>query len=45
MRGEGVLETVKVVVEHGHFAIELVVEGLCGSGVTVHRAGNGRRYV
>lgn len=43
--GERVLEAMQVVVEHGHFAIELVVEGLCGGGVAVHRIRNGWRYV
>ena len=45
MGGEGVLEAVEVVVEHGHFAIELVVEGLCRGGVAVHGVGNGWGYI
>lgn len=41
MLGEGVLEAVEVVVEDGHFAVEVVVEGLGGGGVGVHGGGDG----
>ncbi len=41
MGGQGVLEAVEVVVEDGHFAVELVVEGLGGGGITVHCVGDG----
>lgn len=33
---EGVLEAVQVVVDHGHFAVELEVEGLGRVGLDVH---------
>lgn len=38
--GEGVLEAVEIVVEDGHFAVEVVVEGLGGRGVGVHGGGD-----
>ena len=45
VRGEGVLEAVEVVVEDGHFAVELVVEGLGGGGIAVHCVCNRWRHV
>ncbi len=37
---ECVLEAVQVVVHHGHFAVELEVEGLCAVGEGVHCFGD-----
>ena len=45
MGGEGILEAVEIVVEDGHFAVELVVEGLGGGLVGVHCLRNGRGYI
>ena len=41
MGGKRVLEAVKVVVEDGHFAVEVIVEGLGGGGVGVHGGRDG----
>ena len=43
--GEGVLEAVEIVVEDGHFAVELVVEGLGGGLVGVHCLRDGGWYI
>ena len=45
MGGERVLETVEIVIQDSHFAIELVVEGLGGGGIAVHCLENGWRNV
>ena len=41
MGREGVLETMEVVVEDGHFAVEVVVEGLGSGRVGVHGGSDG----
>ena len=40
VRGDGVLEAVEVAVEDGHFAVDVVVEGLGGGRVGVHGGGD-----
>lgn len=40
--GERVLEAVEIAVQDGHFAVDVVVEGLCAGGIDVHGAGDAR---
>lgn len=40
--GERVLEAMEIAVQDGHFAVDVVVEGLCAGGIYVHGAGDAR---